>query len=465
MQKVHFMGIGGSGMSAVALLSQKAGYEVEGSDLQEDTQYLQKVKDAGIKTYLGHKKQYLSGVDILAVSPAVYFQEDQGFVKYAKEKNIKVMTWQKFLGEYIQKDKKTISIAGAHGKSTTTALVGLVFEKAGYDPSVMVGAKVSEWDSNYRFGSSEFFICESDEFFDNFLNYTPDTIILTNIEYEHPDYFKSEEALFKSYNSFVQKLTGSKTLIINQDDPGIKKLLNMLPENFFSNINLVGYSLKDKKIINCPRSFVAYDIAREKNKTDFFVKTKHNSFSASFSTRLGGIHNIYNLLAVIVCALEKGIELNTIQKAVKSFSGIGRRVELLGEKDNILVYDDYAHHPTEIKASLEFLRQKYPKKRIIAVVEPHSYSRTKAVLSRYEDCFANANQVFVGPIFKARDKEDFGISAKDIVQKARHQNISFQDDPQKLIQNIVDTSQEGDVVIIMGAGLSYKWSRQILKAL
>src|SRR3989304_2759387 len=191
-KRVHFIGIGGSGMSGVALIAKAQRYGVSGCDINIDTPYIKKIKDLQVPIFKGQDQKHLNGIDILAVTPAIFFQNaDNPELKEGKKRKI-VMTWQEFLGKYLQKGKKVVCIAGTHGKSTTTAMAALLFEKAGLDPRVMIGATVNEWGANYRVGKSDVFITEADEFFDNFLNYHPDVIILNNIEFDHPDYFKDE---------------------------------------------------------------------------------------------------------------------------------------------------------------------------------------------------------------------------------------------------------------------------------
>jgi len=430
---VHFMGICGSGMSAVAMLAHGQGYEVSGCDLQGNTPYLNKIKNLDIQVYKGHNVRHLKNVDILAVSPAVLFQNKKHPEVVQAQKLGKLMTWQSFLGKYLQKDKKVICIAGTHGKSTTTAMASLLFERAGKNPNVMIGAVVPQWKSNFRIGRSEIFITEADEFFDNFLNYKPDIIILNNIEMDHPDFFKSKKQLFESYKKFVENLVGDRILIINNDSLGIKKLLKMLDGKFLKSIKLIKYSLKD--------------------------------WDNSYKLQVLGKHNKSNALGVITLAKLFKIEKPIIKKSLLAYKGIGRRMEFLGEKHGIKVYDDYAHHPTEIKATLSAFRERFSKKKIVVVDEPHSYSRTKVLLPEYKNVFKDADKVIIGPIFKARDKETFGISGQSIVDVSNHGNIEYLDSKDKILSFLKEHLESNSVVIVMGAGFSYKWAREILKNL
>lgn len=444
---VHFLGIGGSGMSGVALLAQAQGFEVSGCDKEVNTSYIQKLYDKNIKIENGHDANHLNEVDILAVTPAAFFSEQKPDELLAAEEKGVAITWQKFLGQYLQKDKKVISIAGTHGKSTTTAMLAKVFEEAGIDPWVMVGATVPSWEGNARIGKSDIFITESDEFFDNFLNYHPEMIILNNIEFDHPDYFASEEQMYESFLQFVQKLKGEKVLIYNDDDNGIKKLFKMLGSDKLEKFQLHPYSLKDKKI------------TFQNDKTIFEVD------GVEYQLVIPGSFNVANALGVIAAAKIHKISEETIKNSLAKFTGIGRRLEKLGEKNHITLFDDYAHHPTAIRETLKALRQKYPTNNILAIVEPHSFSRTKALLADYKNAFAGADQVIITPIFQARDKEDFGISGESIVKIADHENISYLDAFEKIVDAVKKTAKPEDVIIILGAGKSYQLAKDIYSKL
>jgi UDP-N-acetylmuramate--alanine ligase len=451
-------------MSAAAILAHLNGFLVEGSDLQAETPYIAKVKEAGIKTLVGHDSKILDDVDILAVSPAILFNKDTAIIKEAKKKGIEVLTWQAFVGKFLQKDKKVISIAGAHGKSTTTALAGLSFEFAKLHPTVLIGATVNKWRANFRNGSGEVFINEADEFYDNFLNYSPDTIVLTNIEFEHPDYFKSEKQLYESYKSFVCKLVGPKNLIVNQDDRGIHKLISILDRKFLQSVNLVGYTVENRRLFDCKNSYVGIKIYSVPESTAFGFGHlgKDNKFPVV--TGLTGDHNIYNCLAALALSETYGLDIQKTTSVLSNFKGIGRRVELIGEKNGIKVYDDYAHHPTEIKATLDSLVQKHPGSDVIAVVEPHSFSRTKAVLPLYKQSFSKAGRVIIVPIYKARDTKNFGVNEESICGIVGEKCTAVHSFTEA-VARVKKYGKDGNIVVVMGAGQSHQLARDILKTL
>jgi len=464
-KRVHFMGIGGSAISGIALMSHLQGYVVSGCDLNLETDYLEKVKKVIKKVYHGHSKDHLKRMDFLVVSPSVFFvNKNHPEVIEAKKRKI-LLTWEVFLGKYLQKEKEVVCISGTHGKSTTTALTGLLFEKANFDPSVVIGAKVKEWEENFRLGKGEIFITEADEFFDNFLNYSANAIIINNIEFDHPDYFSSEEKVIESFRKFILRLKGKKILIVNQDSLGIKKLFSSLDKNFLKGLNLYGYTFSEKPPLKVEKSVKVEIIKKEKERTIFRVSSQDLNLDENFYLKILGDYNVANATGVIILAKLYGIENKIIQQTFGKFQGIVRRLMLMGERKNIRVYDDYAHHPTAIKETLSALRQRYPKERIWVIVEPHSYSRTKALLERYKGVFKKADEVIIGPIFKARDLKTYGISGKDIAEVVKPQKAIYLDEVEKIIKLVNKDVKIGDVIVVMGAGESYQWARKILSSL
>lgn len=380
------MGIGGSGMAGVSYLASKMGYEVTGCDLETS----------------GHDPIHLKNIDLLVVTPAVYFQKIKDPELVEGERRKIVLTWQEFLGRYLHKGKKVICIAGTHGKSTTTAMVGKLLEDANLDPLVNLGANFKAWNGGARYGKGDYFVTEADEFFDNFLNYRPEIIILNQVEFDHPDYFKNEEQMQESYKKFVGNLTGKKILI-----------------------------------------------------------TQEKSLHKKFNLKVFGKHNQQNANMAYLLGKKLGIKEEIIIKSLESFPGIGRRMELISEANGVKVYDDYAHHPTAIKLTLDGLREKYPKERILAIIELHGYKRTKALLPKYKAVFDSVDGVIIGPIFKARDEIDKTITVENIAKISGHSNIQTFNSIKKLIENCKLLIVNYDIIVVMGAGKSYLWARQI----
>lgn len=449
--KVHFMGIGGSGMSAVAGIAKGLGYDVDGCDASPNSAYVTKLRKI-VKIKKGHSTAHLAGRDLLVVSPAIYY-------KYPPESELKAgkspITWQEFLGKFLLKDKEVVAISGTHGKSTTAALVSLVFEKAGMDPTCMIGAGVKEWGQNYRIGKGGLFVVEADEFYDNFLNYLPDAIVLNNIEFDHPDYFRSSQQLLNSFKSHILTLKGKKILVANIDSDRVRR---MLPRVKDVGVKIYTYSLKRRdgdlkgKII-------------EKDAFETRFRTEFRGQISEFVTSLAGDYNVSNILGVVLLCTLYSIKPEIIQEVLTSFNGIRRRMDLIGIKKGVFVYDDYAHHPTAIKVTLEALRQKHPSARIIAVVEPHSYSRIKKFLKGYMKAFGEAYQVIVAPVYQARDKEDYGMSAAKLAKVIPHDRIGWGGSFEEVVEKVTKEARKKDVVIVMGAGKSSELAKEILDAI
>jgi len=409
-------------MSGIARLADKMGYHVTGCDLEGSTAYADNI-------FKGHDVKHLDGADLLVVTPAVFYQNAKNSELVEGQKRKIAITWQEFLGKYLAKGKKMICVAGTHGKSTTTAMVGKLLADAALDPMVIVGATVHEWDGNSRYGNGEYFVVEADEFNNNFLNYSPEIIILNNIEFDHPDFFKSEKEVFESFKKFVGRLTGMKILIVNGDSEGINKLLGSIDDK--SDLRIIKYSQKSQKL--------------------------------GFNLAISGKHNISNALGVVALGKLLGIDESVIRKSFSTFGGIGRRMELIADKKGIKVYDDYAHHPTAIAATLEGLRGLYPNAKIWVIDEPHGYARTAKLLDNYKNAFKDADKVLIGPIFQARDQKTFGMTPQIVAEKSHHPDAKGYNSFEEIKSIIKKEINSGDVILVMGAGKSYLWAREVTK--
>ena len=424
-RKVHIMGIGGSAASGIAQIAKAYGFVVSGCDRESDTPYLAKAKQAGIPTQIGHNVSHLTGVDIVAVSPALLYQNSTHPELLQAKQAGKLMTWQEFLGRYLHQEKIVVCVAGTHGKSTTTAMAGLVLEAAGLDPTVEVGATVPDWHNNIRTGLSPYFISEADEFNDNYLHYHPNFIILNNIEMDHPEYFKSEPRLLQSYQHFIDNLKPGGTLIYNADSPLIHHL--KLPKQSHA------YTLSD--------------------------------FPPSLHLGVPGNHNKSNALGVIKLAHLLTIPQSVTFDSLQSFSGIARRIELLGEKSGIRVYDDYANHPTAFAASISAVRELNPQSQIHVIIEPHTYARLRAVLPQLPSAVSQAASVIITKIYPSRESDPGDFSGADVALALHHPHARYLSEFSDVISHTITSSHSGDVILVMGSGDSYKLARQILASL
>lgn len=421
-------------MSAVASIALAYGFEVSGCDLEGSTIYTKHLEKKGVEIFEGHGVPHLKDVDILAVTPAVFdlSPDHPELIEARKEKT--VLTWQEFMGKFLQKDKFVLCVTGTHGKTTTTAMLGLVLEKAGFDPTVELGAIVPKWGANFRIGKSNYFVCEADEFNDNFLNYHPNLTILTNVEMDHPEYFADYDSLLESFASFVK---GGKdgNLVVCWDDNGVRKLI-------------------EGKLNDWKGKVIKYGLSGWREK--------------KIPLKIFGDHNRRNVLGIMSAAKVLGIKREIVKRALRDFSGARRRMELAGEAKGVKVFDDYAHHPTQVAATLQGAREVFPKAKIWAVFQPHMYSRTKVLLGNFKDAFDPANEVVIVDIYASRetgDKNKQTIHSKDVVKIIKNQNKRYIGDLKKTAEFLSEGIKKGDVVICMGAGDVYKVSQWLVDSL
>lgn len=458
-KNIHFMGIGGSALSGVAILAQSQGFKVSGCDSAKKTAYFDPLLKRGIKPLFGHNKSHLEGIDILAVSVAVLVSNpNHPEIKEAKKRGI-LMTWQEFLGKYLQKDKFVIGIAGTHGKSTTTALIGLTLEMANLDPTVEIGAIMPRWQAPVRIGKSKYFVCEADEFNCNFLNYFPSVIIINNIEMDHPEFFKDFGHFKDSFKKFIKQIRPPKVLIVNEESKGIKEVLKEMEGWLKENkVKVIGYFIEDKFDFPFDLEYQANILKMSPSSTVFKVGKDE------FNLKLLGKDNVYNALGALALVFELNMNVSSLKKSLSIFNGLERRFELLGEEKGIKVFDDYAVHPRAVFSTLKAAEQKYPESRIWAVFEPHQFSRLSLFLKEFASVLSLADKVIVIPVFKGREKDNGLIRAEDLVKKIG-KKARYIDSFEKIVEEIKAKGKSGDLVIFFGAGKSYLLSKQILKGI
>jgi UDP-N-acetylmuramate--alanine ligase len=514
---MHFMGIGGQGISAVAQMARLAGEGVTGCDRQVSAT-TRLLEQAGIPVQIGHSASHLEGVDTLVLSPAVpALDPDNPELLAARELGIPVIPWQELLGEFMQ-GKCVLSVSGVHGKGTTAAMLALMLVDAGLDPTCEIGGVVPRFGANYRLGKSEYFVNEADEFNHNFWHYHPRLAIVTSIEFEHPEFFADYAAFLDAFEHFIRgmDMTGNwpipPTLILNANSPGCAELRNRLSDwqgrivtyaiaekdsatasidmkqaNFDSEARFASNSVTNVEVVSSKQqqaTFVAYDVRLE-GETSFRVQGHEGTTfltDSVFSLSLPGLHNIENALAALTAASIIGVDGETIRQTLAGFSGIRRRFEIRhdgplavnGKSVDVLVVDDYAHHPTAIAATLAATRKRYSHRRIVAVYQPHMFSRTKAFFDQFLLAFADADVTIIADIFPARERDTGLVSARQLVETMRQQPsiaANGKDGRQVLhggsVQSTAEllrrTLQSGDIALIMGAGDIYTLTDMLLK--
>jgi len=430
--KIHFMGIGGSGCSGAAALAQASGFQISGCDINLDLKEMPYLLKQSILN-MGHNPQHLRGIDILVISPAVNIMNSHNEeIQEARRKRIKILTWQEFVGKFLLQDKFVIAVCGTHGKSTTSGMLGFILEKAGFDPWVLVGAKILNWNSNFRIGKSKYFIIEADEYNNNFLNYTPNIIVMTNIEWDHPDFFKNEQKLYQSFERFILQAKRPFCLLATPEGIGINNFFNFLLE---------------KKSTRKLADFIEY------------------SENQRLRLQIPGSFNILNASLAYAVAKKLGIQEKIIIEALKEFKGIARRFRLVGRIGGMQIFDDYAHHPREIKVTLDMAADIFPNRKIWVCFQPHTFSRTEMLFSDFVQVFKNAlvEKILLLDIFPAREEDRKTVSSQKLakaVKSTKVQYVGSISDAQVFMRK---QKKKPDVLINMGAGDIFKLSQMLLK--
>ncbi len=481
---MHFMGVGGQGISAVAQMAQQGGDRVTGCDrlASATTRALQQ---AGIDIQIGHSAEHLAGVDKLVISPAVTaLNPHNPELLEAQRRGIPVSTWQEVLGSLMQ-EKCVLSVSGVHGKGTTTAMLSLALVDAGLDPTCEIGAIVPRFNANYRLGKGQYFVNEADEFNHNFWHYHPRVVVVTSIEFEHPEFFADYEAFLAAFEHFIRgmDMQGSwpvpPTLVLNAGNPGCLELHTRLSD---WNGSIVTYAVRTSPASSWDEqpTFEAFDIKLD-NETSFRVKTHEGTpFPEEYaiSLPLPGLHNIENALAALSVASIIGIEAKIIVGSLESFNGTRRRFEIRhrgllaidGREVDVVLVDDYAHHPTAIAATLEAARRRYPERRLIAVYQPHMYSRTKTFFQQFLSAFDAADVVIIADIFPAREQDTGQVHARSLVDsmaQCKHFSsgegqVFYGADLQTTLELLSKTLRTNDLAVIMGAGDIYTVTESLL---
>jgi len=454
INKIHMIGIGGISMSGVAVMLKKAGYNVSGSDTV-DGDMVKILRDEGINVFIGHNKELVKDAELVIYTAAVK-DTDEELVE-AKSLNIPTLERAPFIKLLLEKYNKPICIAGMHGKTTTTSMIASAFMHLNTNPTVLVGSKLKELGNvNYLIGNNEYFVLEACEYVDSFLNFPPHTAIILNIEEEHLDYFKDLNQIKESFVKFISMLPKNGNLIINKDDMNCIDVLNNL-SSFISenNINVLTYSVIDKSA-----NLFADNIEINENGCYKYNLYLNSDYITNISLSAPGKHNVLNSLATAGSIYANNLDILTAKDSIENFTGASRRFEYkktIG--NNINVYDDYAHHPTEIKATLESARNK-TKNNVIAVFQPHTYSRTKLLFNEFAHAFDNADFVILTDIYAAREIDDGTISSKMLADELVKNGInaihisSFED----IANKINEVVKPGDIVLTIGAGTITKLS-------
>jgi len=433
----HFIGIGGAGMSGLAEILLQMGHHVSGSD-QQSSPTTDDLAAKGIKIYQGHSAGQVNTADFVIFSSAVHPENPE--MQEARRRNLSIIRRAEMLGQLMNR-KFGIAIAGTHGKTTTTGLIGHMLIEAGLDPTVLVGGRLKEIQANARLGKSEFLVAEADEYDRSFLTLFPRIAILTSLEADHLDIYRDVDDLKETFIRFANQVSFDGSLLVYNDDPNLKDIQSRLQRT------VIRYGLLPGA------DYQAAEIHYYANKTVFNVKAFGFSLGA-FETRLPGAHNVKNALAAIATGHELEIHDDLIKRALASYEGVERRFDVKGIFADTMVVDDYAHHPTEVEATLSGARQGW-QRRIIAVFQPHLYSRTRDFYREFAAALSPADVVIVCDVYPAREKKMPGISGALIyeeLQRNGHQQCLYVPDKSDVPEMIRPLLRGNDMIITMGAG-------------
>lgn len=449
---IHLIGIGGISMSAIAETLKNWNFKVTGSDLSQSA-ITDNLNAHGIKTTIGHDLESAKSADLIIYSAAINEQDPEMVI--AKENNIPLIGRGEFVGYLTKLYKEAICISGTHGKTTTTSMISVCFVEAEKDPSIEVGALLNTIGGNYRVGNSEYFILESCEYKGNFLKFFPNTEVILNIDNDHLDYYKTFENIVKTFNEFASLLDENGLLVTNADDENCLNLKNYTKGKFIT------YGIQNQNA-----DYVAKNINFDNNGFPTFEVYKENKLLGKLSLSVAGNHNVLNALATVAVCDYYDISFAVIQSALKKFTGAERRLEFKGKikNDTVSIFDDYAHHPTEIEATVNaILNKKFNESWV--VFQPHTYSRTKNHLNEFAESISKFDNIILLDIYAAREQNTYDISTQDLANKIKSlgKKVLYMPDFDDVVSHLKSNVKENDIIITLGAGTVTKIGPMLLK--
>ncbi len=454
IQQIHLVGIGGSGMSGIAEVLLTLGYKVSGSDLQEsDT--TRRLRELGGKIFIGHQESNIGEAQVVVISSAV--QASNPEVVAARARVIPVIPRAEMLAE-LMRLKYGVAIAGAHGKTTTTTMVATVLAQGGLDPTIVIGGRVNALGSHARLGRSDLLVAEADESDGSFLKLAPTIVAVTNLDQEHLDHYGTMERLEQCFLEFINRVPFYGLAVLCADDDRLRALLPRVVRRYQT------YGLRETG--GAPPDFRATDITMKQWETEFRASFQGRSLGP-FRLPVPGIHNVSNALAAIAVGMELDVPVDLIRKGLATFAGVERRFHLRGEKNGVMIVDDYGHHPTEIRATLAAAKQGW-NRRLVVLFQPHRYTRTRDLIREFAHAFDQADALFITEIYAAGEAPIPGVSGQHLAESVRaagHPSVSWGDRRDGLADLVRPTLQPGDLVLTLGAGDIWKTGVELLERL
>jgi UDP-N-acetylmuramate--alanine ligase len=450
IRKIHFVGIGGIGMSGIAEVLLNLGYQVSGSDLKE-SEITRRLTALGGEVAYGHRAENLREVDVVVTSTAV--RADNPEVLEAHRLMVPVIPRAEMLAE-LMRMKYGVAIAGTHGKTTTTSMVATILTHGGLDPTVVIGGRLDLFESNAKLGQGKFLVAEADESDGSFLKLSPTVAVVTNIDADHLDYYRDLDQIKDTFVDFINKVPFFGLAVLCLDDPNLQALIPQVKKRF------VTYG------INSQADFSASAIEHQADRTAFTVHYR-GELLGRLGFRMPGRHNVLNALAAVAVGMELGLDFPAIAAGFKDFGGVGRRFQIKGEANDIMVVDDYGHHPAEIKATLAAARSGW-QRRVVVVFQPHRYSRTQALFDDFVTAFYQADQLLVMDVYAAGEEPISGVAAADLAREiARHghKGCAYTGDRAAVLARLQASVLPGDLVITLGAGNVWQVGEEFLNGL
>jgi UDP-N-acetylmuramate--alanine ligase len=449
IERIHFVGIGGSGMSGIAEILLSLGYAVSGSDLRRSPA-TERLTSMGARIEEGHAADHVTGAHVVVTSTAV--KPDNPEVAEARRAGVPVIPRAEMLAE-LMRLKYGVAVAGSHGKTTTTSMVAAVLDHGGLDPTVVVGGRLQHLGSGARLGKGEFLVAEADESDRSFLKLTPTIAVVTNIDREHLDTYRDLADVQEAFLGFVNKVPFYGTAVLCLDDGPIQDILPRVERR------AVTYGLSPQASVS------ARDVHLEAMGSSYTANAGGESLG-TVTLAVPGAHNVVNSLAALAVGLDLGVPFDRARTGIQSFSGVDRRFQSRGEAGGILVIDDYGHHPTEIRATLETLRTRAGARRTVVLFQPHRYTRTRALWDEFCRAFHLADRVLVTDIYPAGEEPIAGVTAESLsaaIGERGHRSVAYAGDLKTAASRLADEAREGDVVLTLGAGSVWTAGDHLLK--
>jgi UDP-N-acetylmuramate--alanine ligase len=455
-QRVHLVGVGGIHMSAIAHILRARGHTVSGSDLYLSP-LTERLEAMGVTVNSGHDAAHVSDAELVVYTSAAH--EDNPELVEARRRGLTTIKRAQMVARFME-GSRSIAVAGTHGKTTVSSLIAFMLWQAGRSPTFMLGGEMIDLDTNAMPGEGPDFVVEADEFDAAFLNYHPDIALVTNVEPDHLDIYGSYERLKDAFRQFLSQVKPDGYIVACRDDPALRAILEeIVRDDVNFPVRVVSYGLDPSA------EWRAENISRKGVDGCAFVVKCGKQVYSTFETRLPGIHNVSNALGAIAVGSIIGVPLEVVRRSVAEFRGVRRRFQLIGEAGGVTVVDDYAHHPTEVRATLTAARDRFPGRRLVCLFQPHTYTRTRYLLDEFRTCFADCDVLLITDTYAAREEPSAGMSAEQLAPEIRQPSARYTGDLDRSTAAVVDLLKPGDVFFTVGAGDVEKAAPMVLEAL